>query len=73
VYVGPYQVGGGAAQFAEGLDEEDAFAWWTYESEDAGNDSPPIGLRESIEHIQRTADSAQGPIVGVVRRRARTL
>ena len=41
----------GAAQFAEGLDEEDAYGWWEYQSEDAGDDSAPIGLEKSIDRL----------------------
>ncbi len=40
-----------AAQFAEGLDEEDAYGWWEYQSEDAGDDSAPIGLEKSIDRL----------------------
>ena len=44
---GPYK-SKGAAQFAEGLDEEDSYGWWQY-PDDVAKDAPPIGLSESLE------------------------
>ena len=61
---GPYK-SKGAAQFAEGLDEEDSYGWWQYPDDDA-KDAPPIGLSESLEYVRGVAEKAAGPIVGVV-------
>lgn len=48
---GPHKTSG-AAQFAEGLDQNDSYGWWTYPDEDGGNDQLPIGLNESIAYIE---------------------
>ena len=55
----------GPAQFAEGLDDEDSYGWWTYGDGDDGHDGEPIGLGESVEMLASLAES-QGPFVGVV-------
>ena len=57
---GPHKTRG-TAQFAAGLDEDDAYGWWTYENEDAGHDTTAIGLEESLKLV-RTFSPAAGVV-----------
>ena len=55
---GPHKATGEAFS-AEGLDKEDTYGWWLYDGD--SNDSPTIGLEESLSFVRSFA-----PIAGVV-------
>ena len=58
----PHQTAGGGAQFAEGLDVDDSYGWWTYEKhEEDSHDARPVGLNASLEFVR-----GLGPVVGVL-------